>query len=173
LLDKSNNLRKYIKLSQPLVFQKGNIEFILESLETNCDHDYVEYFQKVPNTKLLYTFRVVKLAPAFTINITMKVLKTQRVLYKMEDIKGCDFLNNPVLFKVFGETYKHLVVNGSYFKCPIKPKVYYLKNEGTVSMIPTVHPPGRFQLTTRIKMAESRQPFVMEMLWKYKIVRIK
>jgi len=156
-----------------MIFKKGNIEFILESLETSCDHDYVEYFRKVPNTKLLYTFRVVKLAPAFTIDITVKVLKTQRIFYKMEDIKGCDFLNNPVLFKVFGETYKHLVVNGSYFKCPIKPKVYYLKNEGSVSLIPGIHPPGRFQLSMRVKMAESRHPFVMEMLWKYKIVRIK
>ncbi|KAH8367197.1 hypothetical protein KR084_007831 [Drosophila pseudotakahashii] len=156
-----------------MVFLKGNIKFTLESLETNCDHNFVEYFHKVPNTKLLYTFRVVKLAPAFTIDMNVKVLKTQRIMYKMENVKGCDFLNNPLLFKVFGETYKHLVVNGSYFKCPIKPKVYYIKNEGVVSMIPGIHPPGRFQLTTRIRMTESRHPFVMEMVWKYKIVRIK
>ncbi|XP_016979436.1 uncharacterized protein LOC108044803 [Drosophila rhopaloa] len=156
-----------------MVFKNGNIQFILESLETYCDHDYVEYFRKVPNTKLLYTFRVVKLASAFTIDITVKVIKTKRIFYKMENIAGCEFLNNPLLFKVFGETYKHLVVNGSYFKCPIKPKVYYLKNEATVSLIPSIHPPGRFQLSMRVKMAESRRPFVMEMLWKYKIVRIK
>nr|XP_044248738.1 uncharacterized protein LOC108063433 [Drosophila takahashii] len=156
-----------------IVFQKGNIQFVLESLETNCDHDYVEYFHKVPGSKLLYSFRVVKLAPAFTINITMKVVKTQRIFYSVENIKGCDFLNNPVLFKMFGETYKRLVVNGSYFKCPIKPKVYLIKNDGLMTMVPSIHPPESFQLSVRIRMGESRQPFVMEMLWKYKIVRIK
>ncbi|XP_041563270.1 uncharacterized protein LOC108150083 [Drosophila elegans] len=155
------------------VVKKGNIEIVLESLETNCDHDYVEYFKRVSNSSLLYTFRVVKLAPTFTIDITMKVAKTRRILYKMEQIKGCEFLNNPVLFKVLSKTYEGLVVNGSYFKCPIKPKVYFLKHEGTIALFPSIHPPGRFQLSVRIKMSESRRPFVMEMLWKYKVLRIK
>ncbi|XP_044312584.1 uncharacterized protein LOC108044804 [Drosophila rhopaloa] len=156
-----------------MVLKRGNTEYTLQSPETYCDHDYVEYFHKVPNKKQLYTFRVVKLAPAFTIDITTKVMKTQRVLYKMENIGGCEFLNNPLLFKALHETYNRLLVNGSYFKCPIKPKVYYLKSENTMSFLPSFHPPGQFQLSVRVKMAESRRPFVMEMLWKFKIVRIK
>ncbi|KAH8331727.1 hypothetical protein KR074_010394, partial [Drosophila pseudoananassae] len=155
-----------------LVFQKGNLKFIIESLDTRCDHDYVEYFHKVANSGLLYTFRVVKLASAFTIDIVSKVTKTQRIMYKMVNISGCEFLNNPILNKAFDVAYKSLVVNGSFFKCPIKPKVYFLKNEATLSLFPSFHPPGRFQLSMRVKMRESRAPFVMEMLWKYKIVRI-
>ncbi|KAH8272801.1 hypothetical protein KR018_000063, partial [Drosophila ironensis] len=155
------------------VFRKGAISFSIESLETTCDHDYVEYFRRVPNSGLLYTFRVAKTAPYFTIDIVVKVLKTQRIMYKMVNVNGCDFLNNPVLNKAFGAVYKQLVVNGSFFKCPIKPKVYYLKNEMSVELFPNFHPPGRFQLSMRVKMAESRGPYVMEMLWKYKIVRIK
>ncbi|XP_034654594.1 uncharacterized protein LOC117892454 [Drosophila subobscura] len=157
----------------PHVFKKGNINFILESLETTCDHDYVEYFRKVPEAGLLYTFRVVRPANAFSIDITVKVLKTQRVLYRTANINGCEFLRNPLMSKVFGTVYKQLVVNGSFFKCPIPPKVYFLKNEATVAMFPTIHPPGHFQLSMRVKMSESRQPYVMEMLWKYKIVRNK
>ncbi|KAH8400954.1 hypothetical protein KR009_002038, partial [Drosophila setifemur] len=155
------------------VFRKGSLQFTLESLETSCDHDYVEYFRKVPNSVLLYTFRVVKLAPAFTIDIVVKVLKTQRLMYKMVNIDGCEFLNNPVLSKVLGATYRQLVVNGSFFKCPIKPKVYYLKNDITAALLSNFHPAGRFQLSMRVRMAESRKPYVMEMLWKYKIARIK
>ncbi|KAH8272552.1 hypothetical protein KR026_005782, partial [Drosophila bipectinata] len=155
-----------------LVFQKGPLKFIIESLDTGCDHDYVEYFHKVPNSGLLYTFRVVKLASAFSIDIVSKVTKTQRIMYKMVNISGCEFLSNPILYKAFDAAYKSLVVNGSFFKCPIKPKVYFLKNEATLSLFPSFHPPGRFQLSMRVKMRESRGPFVMEMLWKYKIVRI-
>lgn len=132
----------------------------------------MEYFEKVPNSGLLYTFRVTKLASAFTIDIVSKVTKTQRIMYKMMNISGCEFLNNPILFKAFDMAYKKLVVNGSFFKCPIKPKVYFLKNEITLSLFPSFHPPGRFQLSMQVKMKESRGPFVMEMLWKYKIVRI-
>nr|XP_017005995.1 uncharacterized protein LOC108063434 [Drosophila takahashii] len=156
-----------------VVIQKGNTDFVFESLETNCDQDYVEYFHKVPNSTMVYTFRVVKAISAFTIDIVVKVVKTQRVFYKTENIRGCDFLKNPLLFKMFGETYKKLVVNGSYFKCPITPKIYYLKNDATISIIPTLHPPGRFQLSMRVKIAQSSHPFAMEMLWKYRIMRIK
>lgn len=166
-------LIKYFNFRQPRVFRKGNMQLILESLQTSCDHDFVEYFKRVPNSGLLYTFRVTKLASAFTIDITVKVLKTHRIMYRIENINGCEFLSNPLMNKVFDAAYKQLVVNDSFFMCPIKPKVYYLKNEGTVSMIPNFHPAGRFQLTMRVKMAESRHPFVMEMLWKYKVVRTK
>ncbi|XP_002016482.2 uncharacterized protein LOC6590828 [Drosophila persimilis] len=158
---------------KPLVFRKGNMNFIMESLETFCDHDYVEYFRKVPDAGLLYTFRVARPAAAFSIDITGKVLKTQKVMYRTENINGCEFLRNPLMSKVFGIVYKHLVVNGTFFECPIKPNVYFLKNEGAMAVLPSFHPPGRFQLSMRVKMAESRQPFVMEMLWKYRIVRIK
>ncbi|XP_022231215.1 uncharacterized protein LOC111080094 [Drosophila obscura] len=161
------------KDEEPLVFKKGNINLLMDSLETTCDHDYVEYFHKVPNAGLLYTFRVTRPATAFTIDITVKVLKTQRVMYRTENINGCEFLSNPLLSKVLGVVYKQLVVNGSFFKCPIKPSVYFLKNEGTVAMVPSFHPPGHFQLTMRVKMRDSRKPFVMQMLWKYRIVRIK
>ncbi|KAH8309150.1 hypothetical protein KR059_006374, partial [Drosophila kikkawai] len=153
------------------VFKSGNNQITVESLQTSCDHDYVEYFKKVPNTDFLYTFRVVKLAAAFTIDINIKVQKTHKVLYKTENINGCAFLNNPLISKVFDAAYKTLVVNGSFFKCPIKPKVYYLKNKDMV-FVPDFHPAGRFQLSMRVKMAEGRHPFVMEMLWKYKVVRL-
>ncbi|KAH8237154.1 hypothetical protein KR038_005732, partial [Drosophila bunnanda] len=145
---------------------------IIESLQTSCDHDYVEYFKKVPNSSFLYTFGVVKLAAAFTIDITMEAQKTHKVLYKTENINGCAFLNNPLMSKVFDATYKSLVVNGSFFKCPIKPKVYYLQNKVLTPVVPSFHPAGRFQLTTRVKMSKSRHPFIMELLWKYKIVRL-
>ncbi|XP_017053586.1 uncharacterized protein LOC108096486 [Drosophila ficusphila] len=158
---------------KPIVFQNGNTKFIQESFKTGCDHDFVEYFRKVPNSTSLHTFRVVKLAADFTIDITIKVMKTQRIMYKMEKFKGCDFLNNPMLTKIFGEAYNSLVVNGSHFKCPIKPNVYYIKTDKMLQMIPNIHPPGRFQLSVRIKMAENKKPFVMEILLRYQIVRIK
>ncbi|KAH8357085.1 hypothetical protein KR200_008445, partial [Drosophila serrata] len=148
-----------------------NTRIIVESFQTSCDHDYVEYFKKVPNSDFLYHFRVVKLAAAFTIDITMKVQKTHKVLYKTENINGCAFLNNPLMSQVFAATYKSLVVNDSFFKCPIKPKVYYLQYKDIVP-IPGFHPAGRFQLTTRVKMSKSRHPFVMEVMWKYKVVRL-
>ncbi|KAH8320640.1 hypothetical protein KR067_006248 [Drosophila pandora] len=155
-----------------MVFRVGNMKFIVESLKTSCDHDYVEYFEKVPNSEMLYTFRVVKLASAFTIDVVAKVMKTQRIMYKLVNISGCEFLGNPILYKAFDTAYKKLVVNGSFFKCPIKPNVYFLKNDAALSLFPSFHPPGRFQLSMRVKMRESRGPFVMEMLWKYKIVRL-
>ncbi|KAH8254034.1 hypothetical protein KR032_008103, partial [Drosophila birchii] len=156
---------------QPHVYNQGNTQITVESLQTSSDHNFVEYFKKVPNSDYLYAFRVVKLAPAFTIDITMKVQKTHKVMYKAENINGCEFLNNPLMSKVFDAAYKQMVVNGSFFKCPIKPKVYYLKYEGMIP-VPGFHPAGRFQILIRVKMSESRHPFVMEMLLKYKVDRL-
>jgi len=133
----------------------------------------VEYFHKVSNTTFLYTFRVVKVVSAFNIDVVLRVVKTQRVFYKAENMWGCHLLKNPLLFKFFGKYYEHLVVNGSYFKCPIEPKIYYLKNEPSLSMFPTIHLPGHFQLSMRIKIPNSSHPFIMETLWKYNVVRIK
>ncbi|KAH8290725.1 hypothetical protein KR054_005248, partial [Drosophila jambulina] len=152
------------------VYIKGSSQITVESLQTSCDNNFVEYFKKVPNSAFLYTFRVVKLASAFTIDIIMKVRKTQKVMYKAENINGCAFLNNPMMSKAFNVAYRDLVVNGSFFKCPIKPKVYFLKND--MVSVPGFHPAGRFELSIRVKMVESRHPFVMEMQWKYKVVRM-
>ncbi|XP_016946387.1 uncharacterized protein LOC108022053 [Drosophila biarmipes] len=157
----------------PVILQSGRTKFIFDSLETNCDHDYVEYFRKVPNTTFLFTFRVMKTIPTFNIDIVLSVLKTNRVLYKAEDIKGCDLVKNPRMFKNFGRSFTHLVVNGSYFKCPIEPRIYYLQNEPLMSMFPSVHLAGHFQLSMRLKIPNSYQPFVMESTWKYKISRVK
>ncbi|XP_030571442.1 uncharacterized protein LOC115770344 [Drosophila novamexicana] len=40
-------------------FGRGKVKVLLESLQTNCDHDFVEYFHKSPVIETLYTFRVV------------------------------------------------------------------------------------------------------------------
>ncbi|XP_039479321.1 uncharacterized protein LOC120443940 [Drosophila santomea] len=158
---------------QPPVFKRGGSKFIMESLVTSCDHKIVKYFQKVPDKLNIYTFRVVKLAKAFTIDFAVRVVKTKRVMYKIDNFDGCQFLMNPLLNRVFGTVYKRLVVNGSFFSCPIRPGVYYIRNEGSVAMLPAFQPPGRYQITMRVRMHESGDPFVMEMLWVYSVVRNK
>lgn len=162
-----------IFLQHPPVAKRGGSKFILETIQTSCDHNFVEYFHKVPKTVSLYTFRVVKLAPSFTIDIATRVQKTKRILYRVDSLDGCGFLKNPLLSRIFGPVYKKLVVNGSFFGCPIKPKVYFIKNEGTEAMLPAFQPPGRYQITMRVRMKESPDPFVMEMLWVYNVVKIK
>ncbi|XP_017053590.1 uncharacterized protein LOC108096491 [Drosophila ficusphila] len=160
--------------SSRAVFFKDNRKLIVESLETNCDHDYVEYFQKATNSSQnIHTFRVTKLVSAFSIDVVEKVTKTQRLFYKTKISGGCDFINHPMLYKLLGESYRKMTVNGSFIKCPVKPQIYYLKTDGPSSITPRIHSPGRFQLTIRVKVPESSQPFALEMLWKYKIVFVK
>ncbi|XP_034142209.1 uncharacterized protein LOC117592477 [Drosophila guanche] len=154
-----------------MVFRKGNAKFTLETLETSCDGNFVEYFHSVPNAVSLYTFRVVKLAPAFTIDIAVRVRKTKRVMYKVDNVDGCLFLRNPLMNRIFGSVYKRLIVNGSWFSCPIQPGIYFLKNEGSLEMLPSFHPTGRYQVTVQMKMPNSGGPFVMQMMWIYNIVR--
>ncbi|XP_017053588.1 uncharacterized protein LOC108096490 [Drosophila ficusphila] len=156
------------------VLFKGNKKIILESLETNCDHDYMEYFHKVPNSSQhIHTFRVTKLVSAFSIDLIEKVTKTQRLYYKTKINGGCDFINNPMLYKLFGESFQRMAVNSSLLRCPINPGVYYMRIDSPSSITPSIHSPGRFQFLVRTKATNSSQPFFLEMLWKYKIVYIK
>lgn len=140
-------------------------------METDCDHDFVEYFRKVPGQNVLHTFRVVKVAPSFTLSVIMSAIKSQRIMYKINNLDGCQFVNNPLINKVLAGSYNTMIVNNSFFKCPIEPKVYYLKNMANAFMKPAFHPPGHYQLCVRVKMAQSTAPFVMQVLWKYRVVR--
>ncbi|XP_017053584.1 uncharacterized protein LOC108096484 [Drosophila ficusphila] len=162
----------YKRLLQQQVFKRGGSNFILEKLVTSCDRNFVEYFRKVPGREDIITFRVVKLAKTFTIDLAVRVMKTKRIMFKVDNFDGCKFLSNPLMNRAFGSVYKRFLLNGS-FSCPIKPGVYYLRNEGSELLLPVFQPPGRYQITTRIRMRESRDPFVMEMLWIYNVVRIK
>lgn len=149
------------------------MKFVLDSVETECDHDFVEYFRPVPNQETLHTFRVVRLAPSFTVSVVMRAIKSQRIMYKLNNLDGCQFINNPLMNKILATTYNTLVVNNSFFKCPIQPKVYYLKNVAKAFIMPKFHPPGHYQLSVRLHMSQSAAPFVMEIVWKYKVMNIR
>ncbi|EDW70157.2 uncharacterized protein Dvir_GJ11719 [Drosophila virilis] len=159
--------------SKERVAVQGKRKLILVSVQTSCDHDFVEYFRQVPNQDILYTFRVVKTAPSFTITIIMRNVKSQRIMYKIKNLDGCEFLKNQLMNKVLSRTYRALLVNNTFFKCPIEPKVYFLKNLTEAMIVPSIHPAGYYQLSMRVQMSQSSAPFVMEILWKYKIVFFK
>ncbi|KAH8302482.1 hypothetical protein KR044_007326 [Drosophila immigrans] len=145
----------------------------IESVQTNCDHNFVEYFHKVPESEMLYTFRVVKLAPTFTITVTIRALKSQRIMYQINKLDGCQFLNNPILSKPLARTYHAIVANNTIFRCPIPPKVYFLRNMLKAKLLIRLHPPGRFQVSVNIQTSLSSAPFVMEVIWKYSVAYIK
>lgn len=92
-------------------------------------------------------------------------------MYKINNMDGCQFVNNPLINKVLAGSYNNMIVNKSFFKCPIEPKVYYLKNIENAFVKPLFHPLGHYQLCLRVKMPESPAPFVMQILWKYKVVK--
>jgi len=92
-------------------------------------------------------------------------------MYKI-NMDGCAFLNNPIMNKVLGSTYRRLLVNTT-FKCPIPPKVYFMRSAAMTYVTPEFHPAGRYHLNARIKMSQTRAPFVMEVDWKYNIIHLK
>lgn len=165
--------------SQPLrqVVVRGNTKLILESLKTNCDHDMVEYFDRVPGSQMIYRFKVVKMATRFFIGISLRVLKTKRIMYRIENLDGCQFLNTPLMNKIFSEFYRNLLVNNTPFHCPIRPGEHFLRNLATANLLPAIHPFGHFQLT----MTVTKQPYnaynatslIMQMIWNYSVTNIK
>lgn len=156
------------------VVVRGHTKLSLESLKTNCDHDMVEYFERVPSSKLIYRFKVVKMATRFFIGIRLRVLKTKKIMYKIENIDGCQFLETPLMNKIFAEFYRNLLVNNTAFHCPIREGEHYLRNLATANLLPAIHPVGHFQLT----MTVTKQPFnasslIMQMIWNYRVANIK
>ncbi|XP_060657888.1 uncharacterized protein LOC132792498 isoform X2 [Drosophila nasuta] len=137
-----------VDCNETIVNVRGKVKTIIESVETDCDHDYVEYFDIVPNKILLFTFRVAKVAPSFNLTITTRSAKTKRVMYKIT-VDGCPFLSNPIINKVLGSTYPALFA------------------------MPVFHPAGQFQMNARIRMPQTNAPFVMDINWKYSIEHLK
>lgn len=150
-----------------------NRKFVMESVQTNCDHDFVEYFKKVPNQKFLYTFRVVKPVKTFTISVVLRAVRSQRIMYKFNKLSGCQYLKKQIRNKFLTQMYQALVVNHSLFECPINPSVYFLKNMIDTKIVPHGHPFGYYQISIRVEMPQSQNPFVMEILSKYYIVPLK
>ncbi|KAH8302479.1 hypothetical protein KR044_007327, partial [Drosophila immigrans] len=155
------------------IYIYGKTRMSIDSVQTNCDHDFVEYFHKVPGTEMLYTFRVFKLAPTFTMSVTIRALNSQRIMYQISKLDGCQFLNNPILSKAMAYTYRAIVANNTVFRCPIAPKIYFLQNMQKAKILPRLHPHGRFQINVRIQMSLSSAPFVMEVIWKYSVSYLK
>lgn len=161
---------------QPLrqVVVHGNTKLVLESLKTNCDHDMVEYFDRVPGSELIYRFKVVKMATRFFISIRIRVLKTKRIMYKIENLDGCQFLNTPLMNKIFSEFYRNLLVNNTAFHCPIRTGEHFLHNLATANLLPTIHPLGHFQLTVTVtKQPYNATSLIMQMIWNYSVTNIK
>lgn len=161
------------------VVVRGNTKLVLESLKTNCDHDMVEYFDLVPGSEMIYRFKVVRPATRFFIGIRMRVQKTKRIMYKIENLDGCQFLNTPLMNRIFGEFYRNLLVNNTAFHCPIGTGEHFLRNLATSylasgNLLPSIHPVGHFQLTVTV----TKQPFnatslIMQMVWNYSVTNIK
>lgn len=149
------------------------MKVLLESLQTNCDHDFVEYFHKSPVIETLYTFRVVKPAPTFSISIILRAVASHRIMYRLKNLDGCQFISNPIMNKVFAQVFNAIIVNNTINGCPILPKVYFLKNMADPKVIPTFHPIGRYQTNVRIHMSQSPGPYVMEVIWRYNVVNVK
>ncbi|KAH8302481.1 hypothetical protein KR044_007325, partial [Drosophila immigrans] len=141
----------------------------VESVETNCDHDFVEYFRQEPNSGF-HVFRVVKAVNSFTIGIMIRAFTSKRIMYQLNHLNGCQFLNNPFISQAMNHTYRTIIANNSVFRCPIPPKVYFLQNLRKAKVFRNFHPPGRYQLSMRVKTPTSSSPFVMEVLWKYNVI---
>lgn len=162
--------------SQPLrqVVVRGHTKLTLESLKTNCDHDMVEYFDLVPGSQLIYRFKVVKMATRFYIGISLRVLKTKKIMYKIENLDGCQFLNTPLMNKIFSEFYRNLLVNNTAFHCPIRTGEHFLRNLATANLLPAIHPLGHFQLTVTVtKQPYNMTSLIMQMIWNYSVTNIK
>ncbi|KAH8394717.1 hypothetical protein KR222_002424, partial [Zaprionus bogoriensis] len=153
---------------------RGNTKLTMESLQTSCDHDMVEYFDLVPGSDMIYRFKVIKLATRFFISITLRVLKTKKIMYKVDKLDGCQFLKSPLMNQVFGEFYHNLLVNNTSFHCPIRTGVHFLRNLLTANLLPTLHPAGHFQLTVSVRKAPlNATSMIMQMVWNYSITHIK
>ncbi|KAH8303064.1 hypothetical protein KR044_004015, partial [Drosophila immigrans] len=156
------------------VLRRGNLQLTMESLETSSDRlQFVEYFEHVPGTENLLRFKVIKAATKFNVGINLRPVKSHNYIYKLNKLDGCQFVNSPVANKVFGSIYRNLIVNRSYFHCPITPGVYYLRNFLTANLMPVYHPAGHFQLTVNVSSPFSSAPYIMRMVWIYRISFIK
>ncbi|KAH8406293.1 hypothetical protein KR215_010660, partial [Drosophila sulfurigaster] len=156
------------------VLKRGNMQLTMESLQTSSDRvQFVEYFEPVPGSDKLIRFKVIKTATKFNVGIKIRAVKSQTFMYSLDKLDGCTFLNSPVANKVFGNFYRHLFVNNSFFRCPIKPGIYYLKNFLTVNLIPAHHPAGHFQLTVSVSSPFSSAAYIMRMVWTYRISFVK
>ncbi|EDV96959.1 uncharacterized protein LOC6557677 [Drosophila grimshawi] len=147
------------------------MQSVMESLETKCDHDVIEYFHKLPNNSSVYTFRVLKTAPIFFIDINMRSIRSQQIMYKLNHFDGCSFLKNPLISKVMAYPLKVMIVNNTISVCPIVAKVYYLQNMNSRTIAP-FHPAGRYQITVRISVPRKHVP-IMEIIMRYNVSYLK
>ncbi|KAH8369539.1 hypothetical protein KR093_000069, partial [Drosophila rubida] len=156
------------------VVQRGKLQLTLESLETSADRvQFVEYFEHVPGTANLLRFKVIKTATTFNVGIYLRALKSHSYIYRLDKLDGCHFVNTPIANQVFRKFYRNLVVNNSFFHCPIRTGTYYLRNLLTASLMPSFHPAGHFQLTVNVSSPFSSASYIMRMVWTYRISFLK
>lgn len=155
------------------MYIKNNLKLTIKSIVLNCDDDFVQECQQVPGNLHVFSFKPTRQVDSFFLDIQVKSQTTERILFDLKYKNACRFLNNPFINNVFSRIYNDIVVNNSYFKCPIKPGIYYLSNKVTPNVISFLHPAGRYRLTVRINTSQSEMPFIMEIVCNYNIVAVK
>lgn len=74
--------------------------------------------------------------------------------------------------KFFSQYYNAFIVNGSYFHCPLKPKMYYVNNQFKFKLS-LQHPVGKFGITVRMNVPKNRSPYILQVLCNYTVSAIR
>ncbi|XP_020717452.1 uncharacterized protein LOC110118930 [Ceratitis capitata] len=143
---------------------------MLETLDWKIyNFDYVKNFTKDAVGPHIHAFELLKPLPQFYIDFLLKGRRGSSFGYNISNMDGCIILKSIANIKLFSQIYEQILVErSSPFECPLKPKVYYLRDVisyGSAAYF------GRssYKLTVQIRLEESSLP-ICTFEWKY-IVR--
>ncbi|KAH8272817.1 hypothetical protein KR018_000709, partial [Drosophila ironensis] len=136
--------------------------------ELSYNKEFVEYFGTAPGESHILMVNLTRSVKDVFMDSRVDNEDSKRVAYKVQNFFLCNFLNNRLVSKLYSFYYEEFVGNGTVFKCPIRPGIYYLKNSLSAQIVPSFHPTGKFRLTVRLKSEKSAN-FSAELIWRYRV----
>ncbi|XP_061389871.1 uncharacterized protein LOC133325058 [Musca vetustissima] len=148
-----------------------SLKFILEDFESSIDSEYFKEFRLISPEENIYNCEIGKEVREFYIDVIINQLNMKRELYRMNNMKGCIFLADTLLNRVFHGFYENLLVNRTQsIKCPLRRGSYLIRNAINKAALPQFHPKGNFSLILRLK-ANTMDWIMLELTWLYRLAK--
>lgn len=144
----------------------------MDSFHANYGSHHVKYFRKTSPESNIYEFEIIKPVSKFYIDAYVKSNSKNKEVYNIKNMDGCIFMSNPLVNRLFHNFYKSLLVNKTFYSCPMKIGTYFIRNEFSKNIMSPIHPRGNFTLNVQLKN-NTNNGVLLDLNWSYRLVKVK
>ncbi|XP_054089460.1 uncharacterized protein LOC128922555 [Zeugodacus cucurbitae] len=132
------------------------------------DLEYLRNFSRSTANPNIYSFELLKPVPHFFVDITLKGRRGNAFSYNITNMNGCALLKSIPSYKWIFQIYRQVVVNDKQIECPLKAKVYSIREIIFPNQTTPYYGVGTYKLEINIKLNRSSKA-ISGLVWQFTV----